>query len=226
MPEHQVPKMLQHLQDRPIVLASASPRRMEIMKRLNLPVRVVPSRFPETLDHGSFATASDYVRENAKQKGLEVRQRLFDEGELVAKMLIISADTIVVVENDNESAGDKWEILEKPSDPAGAVEMLRKLSGRAHKVMTAVHFLSGSDDADDCQRTEQLSFCEVSVVHFDELKDDLIHWYVETGEPFDKAGGYGYQSLGMLLVKRIEGCYYNVVGFPIQRLFTQLQLLK
>ncbi|KAH3757355.1 septum formation protein [Pelomyxa schiedti] len=204
-----------------IVLASASPRRLEAMKIMGLVVDVVPSRFDETLDKKSFASCLDYVSETAWRKGLEVYQRLGD----ALPDLIISADTIVDVDG---------EIVEKPTSHANAVEILMKLSGKTHRVHTAVCLIlppqatstttetTGAPTQAMPQAHLVRRFTETTEVTFDAITPEMAKCYADTGSPMDKAGGYGIQELGTCFIKGISGCYWNVTGLPIQRLCKEL----
>ena len=121
--------------------------------------------------------------------------------------VVVGADTIVV------AGGVIWE---KPLHREDARKMLKELSGRSHEVISGVSIHLGA-----------LSkiFSEVTRVYFKNLSDDEINWYLDTGEPFDKAGSYGIQGLGRILISKIEGCYFNVVGFPIHRFYIELKAL-
>mmetsp|Transcript_20079 Transcript_20079/g.32465 ORF Transcript_20079/g.32465 Transcript_20079/m.32465 type:complete len:246 (-) Transcript_20079:196-933(-) len=187
-----------------VVLASKSPRRKEILAGLlgNDNFQIVPSNFEEDLDKSSFDGPAGYVNQTAKEKAVEVRDRLADvpvsDGK--SRRLIISADTIVVL-ND--------QILEKPRDREHAFEMLSSLSGRTHEVITAITL---------CLDDKVEPFYEVTKVKFGDLAPEMIQSYIDTNEPMDKAGGYGIQAIGGSFISEISGCYYNVVGFP-QHLF-------
>jgi len=162
------------------VLASSSPRRVEILNGiLGLQVEVVPSTFEENLDKSCF-TAHAYVQENARQKALEVYGRLEAQGQ--APALVIGADTVVVIDG---------QILEKPKSREAAVAMLQRLSGRSHEVVTGVALLYRGQAAGAA--VEQL-FAERTEVEFASLPAALIEAYVESGEPMDKAGSYGIQG--------------------------------
>jgi len=191
------------LQTANIVLASGSPRRQEILNNiLKLGVDVVPSTFEENLDKSQFTPAS-YVEENARQKALEVWGRLRAAGK--TPDLIIGSDTVV-------SQGEK--ILEKPRDEPHAVEMLKSLSGQTHKVYSGVALLY-PPGAGQGEAPGQKCFTEVTDVTFAKLSDPVISAYVASGEPMDKAGGYGIQEVGGSFVSGINGDYFNVMGFPM-----------
>lgn len=186
-----------------ILLASQSPRRKELLQLLGVPFDVAHPDFAEDLDKRSFATAADYVLATAAGKCQAVRSALPPTREDGRHDLVICADTVVVLDGD---------ILEKPADSAAARRMLTSLSGRVHEVLTAV-VVGVQADARDVH-----SLVERTEVTFHELSQAEVDAYIETGEPFDKAGGYGIQSKGSLLVKGISGDYFNVVGLPIASL--------
>ena len=179
-----------------LVLASASPRRQELLRLIGLPFRVIPSDFDEsTLP---LWPPDEHVLRSATAKAEDVAARI-EEG------VVIGADTIVVVDD---------QVLGKPADADDARRMLRLLSGRSHYVYTGVCVVRRSSGetvrtARDFVRTE-VRFCAMS--------DATIDAYVATGEPLDKAGAYGIQGYGALLVTAIEGCYFNVMGLPLARL--------
>ncbi|XP_054979585.1 probable bifunctional dTTP/UTP pyrophosphatase/methyltransferase protein isoform X2 [Sorex araneus] len=187
-----------------VVLASASPRRQEILNNAGLRFEVVPSRFKETLDKASFPAPSAYAVETAKQKALEVAQRLYQK-DLRAPDVVIGADTIVALGGL---------ILEKPVDKQDAYRMLSSLNGKEHSVFTGVvivHCRSSDGRLD----TEVSEFFEETRVKFSQLSEELLWDYINSGEPMDKAGGYGIQALGGMLVERVHGDFLNVVGFPL-----------
>ncbi len=190
-----------------VVLASGSPRRREILSMLLLSttqakLEVIPSSFAEDIPKDSVKNPSQYAKETALAKGLEVLSRLGDDD-----ALIISADTVVVSPSGT--------ILEKPADAKSATEMLSSLSGNDHHVITGVALLSNSRG--------NVTFEETTRVSFSCLSQDDIAAYVASGEPFDKAGGYGIQTAAGSFVCRIDGDYWNVVGLPQNRLCRELQ---
>ncbi|KAF9428291.1 hypothetical protein BGZ94_002879 [Podila epigama] len=205
-----------------VVLASSSPRRKDILNNLGINYTVVPSTFPETLDKSLFSHPSEYVKENALQKALEVYERL--KAGLILYILqisngqtpdlIIGADTVVTLGS---------QILEKPPSVEGAIEMLTKLSGSTHMVYTGVALISPPTDPSVSSAPRIDLQVEGTEVRMQVLSQELIEAYVATGEPMDKAGGYGYQTMGSLLVKGIDGCSWNVIGLPASRLFFMLQ---
>lgn len=174
-------------QSAPLVLASASPRRRELLGLLGLAFEVVPAHVDESVLPRE--AAGDYVERVAGDKARAIASRLGDR-------LILAADTSVVLEG---------EVLGKPSDDAEALAMLRRLSGRTHWVITAMA-LAGAFDALERVETE---------VTFRTLTDEELRWYVATGEPRDKAGAYGIQGAGGVFVARIDGSASNVIGLPL-----------
>lgn len=181
-----------------LVLASGSPRRRELLARLGVTFSVRTSDVDESALTGE--SADDHVMRLARSKGVAVAR----PGELV-----LAADTVVVVDGD---------ILGKPGNAQTARAMLRRLAGRRHEVLTGV-ILVADHSADPIGGFER------SVVAMAPLSEQEIHWYVETGEPLDKAGAYAIQGLGALFVDAVFGNYSNVVGLPLpltQRLFQSL----
>lgn len=184
-----------------MILASASPRRIDILHQAGFSPTVWPQDVDETPLEGEHPTA--LVERLARSKASACAAACDTDETIVA------ADTIVWDED-----GD---VLGKPSSEVEAAEMLRTLSGRRHHVSTGVAVSRAG---------ELLSFVETTDVWFFPLSEAEIAAYVATGDPLDKAGAYGYQSLGCTLVERIEGDYYNVVGLPIGRLVRLLNELK
>ena len=173
----------------PIILASQSPRRQELMKLFGLPFTVRVADIDETMNpadpYGEVARVSRCKAEASRQSQQE---------------LVIAADTIVVCDG---------KILGKPKTEAEAKQTLAMLSGKEHQVMTGLTVLQG----DKC-----ISCTEVASVQFRPLSREEIDGYVATGEPMDKAGAYGIQGGAALFVERIEGDYYNIMGLPVCRL--------
>ena len=181
-----------------LILASGSPRRRELLGRFGTAFEVVPAAGEETAPKGLAPDA--LVRRLADAKAAEVADRVNDEN-----AVIIAADTVVEL---------RGEILGKPGTPERAKRMLRELSGNVHRVWSGVTVRRGG---------EFQSAAECTAVHFRQLTDMEIDAYVDTGEPLDKAGAYGYQGLASLFVERIEGDYFNVVGLPLCRLGQMLR---
>jgi septum formation protein len=177
-----------------IVLASSSPRRRQLMEQMGLCFEVIPSTVDEDIcDSFLYEDPSRLAVERARCKALDVSSRITGEA------LIVGADTIVILGK---------EILGKPCDAREAGEMLRKLSGAVHTVITglAVVCLPGLE--------ESVAFSDTRV-SFRHLSEGAIQSYVRSGEPLDKAGAYGIQGRGGLLVKSVNGCFFNVMGLPI-----------
>uniref|UniRef100_A0A673X7P9 Acetylserotonin O-methyltransferase-like n=1 Tax=Salmo trutta TaxID=8032 RepID=A0A673X7P9_SALTR len=191
-----------------VVLASASPRRLEILTNVGLRFEVVPSWFKETLDKRLFKTPHEYAVETAKQKALEVAKRMPFK-HLKTPDIVIGADTVVTVDGL---------ILEKPVDKQDAYRMLSRLSGKEHSVFTGVAIIL-------CHEKEVIDFYEETKVKFADLSDDLLWEYINSGEPMDKAGGYGIQALGGMLVEYVHGDFLNVVGFPLNQFCKKLGLI-
>lgn len=180
------------------VLASKSPRRQELLKGIvpefDIMLRDTAESYPDTLQ------GAQIVEHLAKLKASAF------EGELADNQLLITADTIVWIDN---------QVLGKPKNRAVAIEMLHQLSGRKHTVYTGV-----------CLKTTQKErvFSAATDVYFRQLSDDEIAYYVDTYKPFDKAGSYGIQEwIGYVGIERIDGSYFNVMGLPVQRLYQELK---
>lgn len=181
-----------------IILASGSPRRREILTNMGFVVEVVPSA-KEVLPEEKMSP-EDTVQLLAVEKGAEARVKYPDE-------IVVSADTVVVLDS---------EIMGKPKDRDDAKRMLMALSGRTHRVLTGYGvFYKG----------KSLSRVVSTEVEFYTLSEKEIEWYLDTKEPFDKAGSYGVQGLGAYFVKGITGDYLNVVGFPLSDFCHTLQKL-
>ena len=191
-----------------MILASQSPRRRELLSDAGFDLEIVPANIDE--NRREDETPVELVARLAMEKAESVRGSL---GRAPADGLLVAANTIVWM-------GD--EALGKPADPADAARMLRELSGRTHHVSTGVCAMRLGLDASPIATT---SFVETTDVTFWELSDAEIVAYVETGEPLDKAGAYGIQGAGRLLVQEISGDYANVVGLPVSRLVRELAAL-
>ena len=170
---------------RKIVLASGSPRRQELLKYITSDFEIMPSDIEEV----ASGTPKEQVIKLALDKASDIAQKRPDD-------VVIGADTLVAI-------GD--EILGKPKDKADAECMLRKLSGNTHCVYTGIAVI-----ADGRIKTS----CVVTEVRFNDMTDEEIDEYIDTGEPMDKAGAYGIQGYGGKFIDRIDGCYFNVMGLP------------
>jgi septum formation protein len=190
--------MFENLKDYRILLASKSPRRKELLAGLNISFEVasleVEELFPEKLPMEEIPVFL------AKLKAEPFKSEIDD------RTLVITADTIVWIDG---------EVLGKPLDHFHAVEMLRKLSGRKHTVVTGVCLTS---------RTKQVAFYSSTDVWFKKLSDQEIEYYLSLYHPYDKAGSYGVQEwIGYIAIDRIEGSYFNVMGLPVQHLYEELR---
>lgn len=173
-----------------IILASASPRRADLLKQIGVEFDIAPSEVGE-LPHPDEAPA-DYITRIARAKVITVARKR-ESG------LVIGADTVVVLDGH---------LLGKPNDEADASRMLRQLSGKWHAVMTGVALF-------DVATRGEVADYDKTLVKFAQLTDTEIEWYISTGEPMDKAGAYGVQGRAGLFVEEIAGNYCNVVGLPI-----------
>lgn len=181
-----------------IILASGSPRRRELLSQLDLTFKVeridAEEIFPEDMD-------AEKVAEFLSQQKMQA----FPKEKIHAQSLIITADTIVTIDR---------QVLGKAKNHQQAFEMLKKLSGKTHSVITGVSIKS---------LEQEVSFSSTTKVRFKKLSDDEINYYIEHYQPFDKAGSYGIQEwIGKVGVEWIEGSFYNVMGLPIQRLYHEL----
>ncbi len=182
----------------PLVLASSSPRRSDLLQAIGIPFEVArPVQDDEGYD---LWDGGELLRSRAVKKAESVR-------DFYPNRMILAADTVVVVDS---------RVLGKPADAAAAEHMLFTLSGRSHNVYTALCLLDGT------QQRQKLDICRTQVT-FKRLEPSWIHAYLKSGEPMDKAGAYGIQGLGSLWVDSIQGCYYNVVGLPLSLLWDFLK---
>jgi septum formation protein len=187
-----------------LILASASPRRRELLTQAGFEFQVHPAHIPEDPRPGEEPVA--YVTRLAREKAQTAFARLAEESP--SGLVVLAADTTVTVDG---------EILGKPEDAADAARMLRMLSGRSHLVVTGVAVVTA-------QSTEVAS--EVTAVRFLTLSEAEIEAYVASGEPMDKAGAYGIQGRAARWIPRIEGCYFNVVGLPLALVSTMLEVCR
>ena len=186
----------------PLILASNSPRRRELLQNAGFRFDVRPSGIEETRLPGE--PPEDFARRLARDKALDVARQS------VAGSFVLGADTVVAING---------EILEKPVDAADAARMLRTLSGHTHRVMTGVCMVRAPE-------TILAWTHETTLVTFRNLTEDEIGDYIASGEPFDKAGGYAIQGLASRFIPRIEGSYFNVVGLPIPLVYEMLRNLR
>ncbi|HLU22026.1 MAG TPA: Maf family protein [Bacillaceae bacterium] len=174
-----------------LILASNSPRRRELLQKLNIPFKALSPNVDESIS--TYVSPEDIVMTLALRKANIVK-------DLEENAVVVGCDTVVVCDD---------QILGKPKNESEARDMLKQLSGRTHSVYTGVAIIHDA---------KQELFFEKTDVEFWLLSDEEIEQYIESGEYFDKAGAYGIQGLGALLVKSIRGDYYSVVGLPIARL--------
>ena len=180
----------------PLILASASPRRSEILRNAAIAFTVDAAHVPEQPFPNERPV--DYAQRLARDKARAVYARHPDSA-------VLGADTVVVIDEH---------LLEKPVDEHDAERMLRLLSGRTHQVITGVRLVAPGFER---------SAAEITQVTFSPLSEDEIEYYVQTGEPMDKAGAYAIQGIASRWVERIEGCYFNVVGLPLPRVYRMLR---
>lgn len=181
-----------------LILASASPRRAEILRAAGIAFSVLSSAVDETLIPGE--TPNEMVRRLALAKADLVAARA------IGPAIVIAADTTVALDGT---------IMGKPRTSDDARQMLEKLSGRTHSVITGVALIRLPD-------VERREFIETTQVHFAPLSEDGITKYLASGEPFDRAGSYAIQGLAGRFIPNIDGCYFNVVGLPLARLCKEL----
>lgn len=217
---------------REIVLASSSPRRSELLKQIGVAFRVVPADIEENIDPcmdvGQLAESLSYKKAShtavqltgsclsseslpaaylhevttfSKAQGMKAFENAAQPKVKSASYLVIGADTIVVKDG----------VLGKPQSEEHARKMLKALQGGWHEVITGVSVI-------DTGNAKSLTGYETTRVKMRELTDAMVDSYIKTGEPMDKAGAYGIQGMGAILVEKIEGCYFNVVGLPLTRL--------
>lgn len=189
---------MDHLKERRLILGSKSPRRNELMAGLGFPFVVktqeVEENFPFSMP--PFEVASFIAQKKAKsfRQNLEVKD------------LLITADTVVII---------KDEILNKPRNKEEAIEMLQKLSGNIHQVVTGVCMMDV---------TKTVNFEDLTEVHFKEMEEKELREYVEKFQPYDKAGAYGVQEwIGYVAVYKMVGSFYNVMGLPVHRIYEELK---
>ncbi|MFN8553400.1 MAG: Maf family protein [Candidatus Obscuribacterales bacterium] len=190
-----------------LVLASTSPRRKDLLTALGLTFQVQPSTIDEIMDPA--LAPEELVLNLAQQKTADVFKSLSDKSR-DERLLVLGADTIVVLDGN---------FLGKPTDRAEAIDMLKRLSGRAHEVYTGVWLIVREEDG----RVIESHSCERSKVFFRSLDERELEAYVDTGEPMDKAGAYALQGIGAALIEKIEGSHTNIVGLPIPNVVSLLR---
>jgi septum formation protein len=184
---------------KPIILASQSPRRKTLLKQIGMKFRAIPSHVSEEMSPNQ--TPGENAKRIALEKAKEVATKLRDG-------IVIGADTIVVIDRH---------ILTKPVSKEDAKRMLKLLSGREHSVFTGYALV-------DAQSKKQIAGVEETKVRFRKLNEKEIASYIESGSPMDKAGSYGIQDdFGACFIEKVNGCFYNVVGFPLARFYSTYQ---
>jgi septum formation protein len=187
-----------------LVLASASPRRQELLRNAGIPFRVQPANVDETPQAGEMPR--EYAERLAREKALAVWRMHPAE-------IVLGADTIVVVDET---------ILGKPRDAEDAFRMLRLLSGREHRVITGVCLMKSRGDSENSTPESKIA-SETTLVTMTAISDEEIRAYIATGEPMDKAGAYAIQGMASRWIPRIEGDYSNVVGLPVALVYRMLK---
>lgn len=180
-----------------IILASGSPRRKEILSELGTELKIITADVDESSNERDPEKLAESL---ALKKGLAVYEKLLSENSTDVSFPVISADTVVFCDG---------EIMGKPADRDDAFRMLKKLSGKAHTVTTGICVINGGLPFSSSVTTK---------VFVDDLTDDEINAYIETRDPFDKAGSYGIQGIFSKHISKIDGCYFNVVGLPTNAL--------
>ncbi|MCB9642831.1 MAG: septum formation protein Maf [Myxococcales bacterium] len=186
-----------------MILASSSPRRIELLQQMGLSFEVYPSNTPEPMPKQGEDPAA-YVQRASAHKAASVLEALQDP-----EVWILAADTVVVQDQ---------KILGKPTDKDDALRILKQLSGRDHEVITGIAIYHGNKGIRDLS-------AERTQVWFHAATDAQLRGYIQTKEPMDKAGAYGIQGKGAWFIKRIDGCYFNVVGLPLHHMFQRLETL-
>lgn len=194
-----------------IILASASPRRKELLAQIGISFEVITSDAEEIT---KSSQPQQMVEELSMLKAKDVLQKLSKEEQ--AGAIIIGADTVVSCDG---------KVLGKPRDKQHAFEMLSLLQGRAHYVYTGVTLIRATEDyqVTSTEGYNSITFHEATAVHVYPMSEEEIWNYIETGEPMDKAGSYGIQGGFAAFIKGIEGDYFNVVGLPIGRVYQELK---
>lgn len=182
-----------------LILASKSPRRREILEHLGVPFEIVTADTDESADVSDPCRLVELLSE---RKARAVAEKLLSEGRDLSDTVILASDTVVATED---------EILGKPQDPADAKRMLSLLSGGSHRVVSGICLLGMGK----CGTAH-----EVTEVLFDALDGETLTHYLQTDEPYDKAGAYAIQGYASTFIRGIRGCYFNVVGLPVHRLAT------
>ena len=188
-----------------LILASASPRRIELLNQIGLEFDIMPANICE--DSEGFLEAGKYAMEMSRKKAVSVAERIRHEAS--RETVVLGADTVVGIDD---------QLLGKPSDPDDAKRMLKLLENRWHEGTTGITLVRAGD-------MEAITESEVTRVKVSPFPEGFLERYLASKEPFGKAGSYAIQGLGSLMVERIEGCYFNVMGLPLFRLSRMLDRL-
>jgi septum formation protein len=193
-----------------IILASQSPRRRQLLEWAEIPFMAITANTDEAIPE--WASVNEVPIHIAREKALVVKEKIskFEEGRMIPHhdLPILAADTIVVLGND---------IIGKPVNRAHAIEILSRLSGQTHKVITGVVILHGD---------KEVGFSDTTEVTFHGLNKEQIEFYVDKYQPFDKAGSYAIQEwIGVVGIKTVHGDFYNVMGLPVSRVVRELEAL-
>lgn len=195
-------------QERRLILASASPRRIQLLENLGLAFEVEPADIDETVEDG--VSPQKAVQELSAHKAAAILEKLRRQNpDQNLDFIIIAADTLVA---------DGEEVLGKPQDRAEAIAMLKQLAAKPHQVFTGVHVINFRNGKEEHHKE-----CGATTVYFRPLTEAEITSYVDTGEPMDKAGAYALQGIGAFLVEKIDGCAANVIGLPVPRVVAILR---
>jgi len=185
-----------------LILASQSPRRKMLLQQIGVPFSVFPSDIKEPIN---MDMSPDRIVIDLSEKKSEQVCGKLERGSKNSH-IVLAADTVVVLDGI---------VMGKPNNPEEAFGMLEALSGRWHEVVTGVTLI-------DVESAKKMTHAEKTRVKIRRLSKQTIQQYINSGEPFDKAGAYGIQGLGALLVEKLQGCYYNVVGLPLYRVSVML----
>jgi len=186
-----------------IILASSSPRRTELLKQIGLDFEIIPANIKEEFE-GNIEPGK-YASEMSRQKAMAVAEKV--KGKYNRDTYVLGADTIVVIDNI---------ILGKPEDKNDAYRMLKLLENRWHEVITGLTLVNA-------ETLKCITESEITKVKVPAFSEGFLERYLTLDEPYDKAGSYGIQGVGSLMVERIEGCYFNVMGLPLYRLSKMLE---
>lgn len=191
-----------------VYLASNSPRRQQLLKQINIKYQHIRIEFDELVE--KYDTPLDYSIQLSQKKLSQAKDYIDKLSDKNPKSIVITADTIVTLNNH---------IYEKPKDQQDALRILKELSGQTHQVITTYSLY-------DFENKNEITRSVITDVTFWDLDDNQINEYIKTGSPMDKAGAYGIQDdYGAVFIKKIYGCYYNVVGLPISYLYKDLKTL-